>query len=925
MFFWGYSYINPIKTLLNPTELDAWLIAAKILGAAIGLHVIIISAFIALKKDLNLWYGLLSLGIYGTITYLFILAHQSLIPSDVPRWMFDWDVFFAGITILMPTLLHSLLVLVIALTPDVRSHKKWQNAMGLVGIPLLWYIGLVIILPMFNSYSSAFFNNLLPVLFACSSAIFLFFLVQLLYIWLYSPKSKAWETLDWIWMIPICLGLPLLGLSLNQNHDFFGRDTGFFGDFSNPWFLWITLANGIFLCLPQLENIAYRAMVFMARMLSLPFTLYFFIVFLPFVPLGLIGAFFAIGFLLLSPLLLFLVHLKILREDFIFIYPHFNKIALYGVGGIAFLALPLGITLSFLKDKNTLTQALAYVYYPNENQEMTIDKIRLQKTITHITHYKKRNSQNAGTPFLSSYYNGLVMDRMSISNQKLDKLSTVFLGKTLEESTQNAAFFQERFPNTRQVNQEVEISETKVETQYNLQVKAYESWVHFTLSNRENNNAAEFTSTFELPEGVFISDYYLYVNNRKDHGMLAEEKTATWIYNQIRNEAVAKDPGIVKYLNDHTIAFNVFPFTAKQHRKTGIKFLHQAPFSLKIKEKDITIGKDLQTTPKVAIENVTWISAATKAKLPKVKRQPYYHFIADISNKKEAYLSLYKNQIYFQLKQNLLPQTQHKISFVNATVKTVDFDPNDDWEKMFEKQICTDGFFLERAFQLALHKQYQHPEKRYPIFVILSPGNLNLAVMEGDFSNLAHTFPEQPYFYHQYMDAKLYRHSFVKIPKILSAKIPDTTFNHEVYAYPNAQNPIAYLPIQAGAAVVVSPKFKPCTLPACTQKGHFSSALNLWGKWKSGLVSPNPKNDYELVKQSFSAQILSPKTAYLVLENEAQKALLKQKQETVLKGNPALDVADQDLQAMSEPNLWVLLLLLLVALGGLKLRRVMNE
>jgi hypothetical protein len=69
-----------------------------------------------------------------------------------------------------------------------------------------------------------------------------------------------------------------------------------------------------------------------------------------------------------------------------------------------------------------------------------------------------------------------------------------------------------------------------------------------------------------------------------------------------------------------------------------------------------------------------------------------------------------------------------------------------------------------------------------------------------------------------------------------------------------------------------------------------------------------------LVQKSFQTRLLTPVTAYLVLENDAQRRLLEVKQRQVLQGNKALDVGEDPVQ-MSEPGFWVLLGLLLLLLG----------
>ncbi|MBN8787766.1 MAG: hypothetical protein J0I84_11805, partial [Terrimonas sp.] len=50
------------------------------------------------------------------------------------------------------------------------------------------------------------------------------------------------------------------------------------------------------------------------------------------------------------------------------------------------------------------------------------------------------------------------------------------------------------------------------------------------------------------------------------------------------------------------------------------------------------------------------------------------------------------------------------------------------------------------------------------------------------------------------------------------------------------------------------------------------------------------------------------------VENDAQKAILKKKQEQVLSGNKSLDL-DDDTQRMSEPGFWIMAFFLLIILG----------
>ena len=151
------------------------------------------------------------------------------------------------------------------------------------------------------------------------------------------------------------------------------------------------------------------------------------------------------------------------------------------------------------------------------------------------------------------------------------------------------------------------------------------------ITNKSGNTwSSEYATTINLPEGCWISDYYLYVGDVKEPGILAEKKSAMWIFSQIRNEN--RDPGILYYLTGNKVAFRVFPFAKDEVRKTGIEFLHKEPITFNIDSNIVEMGNKEETIyENYETENLAYVSAQQKQKLNSIKREPYFHFLVDAS------------------------------------------------------------------------------------------------------------------------------------------------------------------------------------------------------------------------------------------------------------------------------------------------------
>jgi hypothetical protein len=902
LFFLFFGQFNIIKTLLEENNIQLW----KSFGLSLGILGILNFAYAVYltlkKKKVSVWYGLLALLCYIPFIYLYGYHLDRIIPFSIPQWMVSGNIFLYVGTFLMPTLAYSLFILVSHFTPKNKEHKAWVNFLIAIGIPITGYLFTQIILPLWQTFDSKFGEHTILILVIVVTIVFLFFLIRGVFI-LATKKAEVWQKYQLAWKVPIAIVLPLLGLLVNNGHlfnDFGPSQSGIFGDFNNAWFYILALVNGILVCLPNLENKIYRLLLFIGRSVTFAYTFYFFLVFLPFLPLSVI-AIIAIGtgFLMLTPLLLFVIHINELSKDFTYLKTVLSKKLLIGVSVLGFLIIPTFITVTYLKDKSVLNETLSYLYSPDYSTQYNIDKSSLQKTLNVIKSHKENRGGifGNGIPYLSSYFNWLVMDNLTLSDSKINTIEKIYFGKSS---------FELRPENIQ--NDNVQISNISTNSTYDKTQNAWKSWVDLEITNKSGNTRfSEYATTIDLPEGCWISDYYLYVGNIKEPGILAEKKSAMWIFSQIRN--TNRDPGILYYLTGNKVAFRIFPFSKDEIRKTGIEFLHKEPISLNIDNNIVKLGNINETVyENIETKNITYVSVQQKQKLKSVKRKPYFHFLVDVSKDKSSNSTEFIKRIEQVLEDNKPLSENAKISYVNSYVTTTTLD--NDWKEQYKNRTFEGGFYLDRAIRTALFNAYQDKSKTYPVIVVVTDSIQN-AVLDKDFADLKFTFPENDLFFDLDKNGNLKEHSLTENPiKELPKILRECMFCETVLEYKLSDNSFAYIPNNNEPSVILKKDIFAVTKAEITEK-NWHSALKMQGQWTSQILHPetSDKEWLNMVKYSFISKVMTPVTSYLVVENEAQKAMLKKKQEQALSGNKSLDLGE-DTQRMSEPRLILLTILL---------------
>lgn len=919
LFFIMYEEFRVFKSLLSEESIYYW----KVFGGTLAVLFFVnlfYGIYLTIKKQsISIFYVFVGLFSYLIFIYVYVIYSYDLIPGSIPRWMVSENIYLHVGTFLMPVLAYFTFVLVVHFTSKANDKKAWKSFLLAIAIPVVWFLISQLpnnILNFFDDFFRKFLGYHVVAWFVIIiTLVFLFLIIRSVYI-LINKKGESWSRYRLVWEIPITIVLPLLGLAINNGQISIYRikNAGIFGDFNSPWFYILVVLSGVLICLPNVENKARRLFLFVARSITFSFTFYFFLVFLAFLPLSIFAIVaFGAGFLMLSPLVLFVLHTKKLSADINFLKQHYRKRILRSIALVGFLVIPSLVIASYVSDRHTLDEAIDYVYNPDYSEKsFDIDRTSLQTTLN-IVHSHKRNNRGgifgSQQPYLSTLFNWIVLDNLTLSDAKLQKIDRVFFG-TSSHRTRSSSI----------QNKNVAITDINSTSTYNATENVWTSWIDIEISNHNTNSRfSEYATTLELPEGAWISDYYLYVGEEKEMGILAEKKAAMWIFSNIRWSK--RDPGILYYLTGNKVAFRVYPFLENEVRKTGFEILHKEAFEFTVDGNVLQLG-DLEQEQNTSFENedLLYVSSVAKQTLEEVNRSPYFHFVLDMSDEENRVD--FTNRIDRLMKEHPDLSANAKISFVDTYVNTVDM--SSDWKATLANYEAEGGFYVDRAIKSLFFHSYKEASETYPIVVMVT-NDIENAIFENDFSDWDFAFPESSMFYNLHDSGYLGMHSLLSNPNEF-LDFTDLDFNHSVLEY-KLDNKTVYLPNNNKGSLVLKSD-KPNSGFKDSKEKSWNTGVAMQGLWKSQIIHPETTNDVwlDLVEQSFISRIMTPVTSYLVVENEAQKAILKKKQEQVLSGNKAYDLGE-DAQSMSEPNLIVLsaLFALLLFFRQRRKQRLMHE
>lgn len=654
-----------------------------------------------------------------------------------------------------------------------------------------------------------------------------------------------------------------------------------FGNFTHPLFFILDFLVCTSIFIRVKEDDKSKVCTYIFRCITFSFTLYFFIIFIPYIPLSIPGILvFGLGLLILAPVLLAYVHTRLLIKDFNNVARIMGRAKAITLGVVFFMILPGIFTCILYVDKGVLREANDYIYSRNYNEEEA--NFRIASIKRSINNLKKMNSDRDSDdinifvdddkiPIISKLYNDIVLDGLSLPRGKLDYLENIYLGVNRKKVLDERGML-------LQSNEDINISDIKVETEYNEE-GYYESWIHIKIENSVSWNN-EYHTEFVLPDSAVVSDYYLDVFRNRKEGLIADKRAANWIYNRVKRKK--RDPGLLCYKDSNTLSFSVFPFSKNEIRETGLKIIHRRDININIDGNDIILKGDNFDNKPVEMQWGSIIPKDYKKKLTKTKREKEYYFIIDGSKDERSKLREYKERVNNYIKnKGLSDDNIQEITIQNY--RNYDIDDSN-----FKSE---GGFYIDHKIKSIWFENYMTGSDKQPVVIAVTDEPL-ISIVGKDISNFRFIAPEGLIIKQLDKTGELYSIDLKRNRPIHDEDKP-------VYVYVNDSGKKTYLEVEDRDSVIIN---KSVTNYKVNNK--YDEGIKQHGRFYLSKLYPGDSNQLhlQLVKDSIKSNTINPLTAFIVLENKNQEALMFEKQQKLLNDN--YEDFTMNYQVMDEPNLY---------------------
>ncbi|MBC8012440.1 MAG: MSEP-CTERM sorting domain-containing protein [Burkholderiales bacterium] len=436
--------------------------------------------------------------------------------------------------------------------------------------------------------------------------------------------------------------LPVAGLALNES-------IPFPMSFQAPEVYVLTCVNAALLFASTFLTWARPRLTLFFLGATLPFTLYFFVVFLPYTPLAVLAILaLGAGFLILAPTLLFTLHLHLAwqaaREATLAAPQQGLRLAAIGLAGCA--VLPGWFTMRALSDRAALNTALDHAFTPAVSATQAAaypgNLTYLRRAVSSHRAYK----DGLYYPLLSDYYAWLAFDGLVLPDDKLDRIESLFFGTVTPSNPSRGDGFgfgggnvreRHRMPRATPPPRTVEVREIRATTRPAGE-GATTVTLALTLANTGAWEQAEYIRTLPLAPGVVVNGFRLHVNGEAVPGRLVEKKTALWVYTMIR-DIERRDPGLLFYNAPDELELRVYPVIVGTPSIVELDFLVPATFdvdALPVESRDpaacvAALRGELAPVWARPSADAVVLAGLDRADLPVAVRPAYVHFLVDRS------------------------------------------------------------------------------------------------------------------------------------------------------------------------------------------------------------------------------------------------------------------------------------------------------
>ena len=855
----------------------------------------------------GVWVALLSLLAHVGYMWTIWLNINDAIPSSVQPWILrEAQVGRYNITLTMPAAFVSLWVVVRALGRDRLS--PWaliSSATVLIAVPLVWFVLITFMQPAWLGQGGTLLGIAIGTVLV---VLFLGTVIHLvnrgLYDWFISEEPRAYYVIAGL----VGVVMPFAGLALN-------RSVPFPTDLQSMSIYALTGINALVLLL-RVNVPAASGWVLFCRCVMFPFIAYFFLVFLPFLPLSVLAILFVgLGVLMLTPLMLGIFQARVTWQSFLDARDHHGRAVATTIAIAGLLVLPGYFALEAWRDRVVLQQTLDHFYAHDYDQSAVLSQPQADRAARVLLSLRDRKT-GIQLPFLSRFYNQVVFGEMVLPDTKIKRTYRLLTGTGVPP-----AFSLFSSPSQRRWGRfEAPQTAVDVETRTLETLAPGRLRLNLTLRNTTQNTHTLYRDTFTLPAGVFVSGLQLKIGGEWVDGRLFDRKTALWVFEKITERR--RDPALLHYLSEDTVELRIYPFPANGVREVQIDFLTHPSM----------VGQLTAIEHAIALRsagNLVFGADGRSADIGQYagKRTPYLHVILDGSNHQRRAASVRAEDIQ-QLAEQLgitayrmqaadlssgtvaalrpLPTT---LSELAAAIEVIDAAQNP----------SVGGLWAERALIEAMRNNAENPDvDHFPVFVVVSD---DLAIREDlqdlDLSPYAMLNPDTSSWYSLIGDSQDVFNIRSTVPNA-EQEVVVLRAGDEIQVLANSPSQVVggwsgedleVYDRALGDFVLLA--MRDWTFPA----SDWQQAADAWVQRRQ--VGFNPalveQGRRDWLRQARELRVLLPGTAFIVVEAPSQWEILRRKEQQALNSHGGLEFEDE--QQTSEPLGWLLLLIFLVWLA----------